>query len=142
LLLRSAEVKPLFQRFVQLFCWTFLFFVVGHLLEGWSFELCTKGDYKSSLLKWVMKKHFLHSQFPLEHPLRSCSLNAEHFTFPPCFLPNPKCLEQEWATSFLVRWVESEGLVQCESKMDLPLDVWSHFFWNPLYEHSTYVALF
>lgn len=28
LLLRSAEVKPLFQRFVQLFCWTFLFFLL------------------------------------------------------------------------------------------------------------------
>jgi hypothetical protein len=41
------------------------------------------------------EKHFLHSQFPLEHPpSRSYSLNAEHFLYSPLFLAEPKMLEQ------------------------------------------------
>jgi hypothetical protein len=51
------------------------FFFAGHLLEGWSFELEGERKHYKSLMD--DEKHFLHSQFPLEHP-------------PPLFLAEPK----------------------------------------------------
>lgn len=53
MLLRSAEVKPFVLKICSTFLLNFSFFFVGHLLEGWSFELCEFmflcGDWKDDL---------------------------------------------------------------------------------------------
>ena len=100
----------MFQRFVQHFCWTFLFFFCcwtftwGLVFWTWRWEESITGLMDD-------EKHFLHSQFPLEHPSYSPS-----FTF-----PLVSCWTQNAWTRVGHQYGALSGkrgvLVQCKMKM-------------------------
>jgi hypothetical protein len=75
------------------------------------------------------EKVFLHSQFPLQHPLSQRVLPLHGTLYiPPCSCWTPKSLEQVWATRWCAERKVRVGAVRDE--IDLPLDVWSWFLFS------------
>jgi len=90
LLLRSAEVKPLFQRFVQLFCWTFLFFCCWSFTWGLVFWTLHKRWLQVFFVEMGDEKAFPSFAVSTWAPSSELLPQCGTLYIPPLFLAEPK----------------------------------------------------